>query len=368
MSRYVQPRPELRALEPCPHGSVSDAELAAASLERADVLDFSASCNPLGPSPRVREALTSADALARVGRYPDDAALALREALTEATGLAAERVLLGNGSAELLWLVALAYVRPGDRALILGPTFGEYARACRVMGGELDWLVTRAEDDFRPDVDAVVERVRTSRPRLVFVCNPNNPTGTYLGPDEIGALVEAGPDTLFVVDEAYRGFVADPWPSEHLAASENVVLLRSLTKDHALAGLRLGYAAAASSAIDSLRAVRPPWSVNALAQVAGLAALSDPAHLAAARAEVHAAKRYLVDALVAAGIRVLPGAANFVLVEVGDARAFRAALLRWGCCVRDCASFGLPAFVRIGVRTRAECERLVGAIRSEVPG
>ena len=364
MAELPEPRPELRGLAPCPHGSIGQAELAALGLRPEDVIDFSVSSNPLGPSPRVREALLAAE----VARYPDDEAAALRAALAESVGLRSDHLLVGNGSAELIWLLALAYLRPGDRALVLGPTFGEYARACRVVGVEPTTFDARPEASFRPDLEAVCDFLARERPRLAFVCNPNNPTGVYLSREEAEALLAAGPETLFVIDEAYRAFVEEPWPSADLAERGNVVLLRSLTKDYALAGLRLGYVAARPEVVDALRTVRPPWSVNTLAQAAGLAALADEAHLAASRAEVFAAKRYLVEALSELGFRVHAGMANYLLVEVGDARAFRAALLRRGCCVRDCASFGLPDYVRVGVRTREECARLVGAIRAEMAG
>lgn len=356
MAGEVEPRPELRDLAPCPHGAIGEAELAALGLRPEDVIDFSVNCNPLGPSPRVREALLTAD----VARYPDDEANALRQAIAASAGLSPEQVLVGNGSAELIWLVAVAYLRPDDRVLVLGPTFGEYARACRVMGVEPMSLNARPEDGFAPDLVTAKTMLR-ARPRLAFLCNPNNPTGTYLSRGQIEDLLAVGQQTLFVIDEAYRTFVEEPWLSDDLATRGNVVLLRSLTKDHALAGLRLGYAAASREVIDALRSVRPPWSVNALAQAAGRAALADAAHLAASRAEVFAAKRYLVEALTDLGWRVHAGSANFLLVEVGDARTLRQALLRRGCCVRDCTSFGLPQYVRIGVRTRPECQRLVEA-------
>ena len=352
------PRPALVGLGRAPHGSVSEAELERFGLRLSDVIDFSASCNPLGPSPRVRSALLSVD----VARYPDDEALELRHVLARRASLAISQVVVGSGSAELIWLVCLAYLRPGDRALVLGPAFGEYARAVRVHGGKVVTVDAKGDDDFAPPLDAASLALGRERCRLAFLGSPNNPTGTYLSRDQLVGLIERHPLTLFVVDEAYRAFVRSPWPSEELASRPNVLLLRSLTKDHALAGLRLGYALAAPEVVDALRAVQPPWSVSAAAQAAGLAALSDDEHLAASQAEVWEARRELVEALEALGLRVHPGAANAILVEVGDGRAFREELLRRGVVVRDCASFGLPAHVRIGVRTRPECRRLVEAV------
>jgi histidinol-phosphate aminotransferase len=354
------PRPALAGITPCPHGVVGPDELANLGLRPEDVIDFSASTNPLGPSTAVLAAMSRVDP----GHYPDDGALALRQTLAHLAGLPFDSILVGNGSAEIIWLLALAYLRPDDRALIFGPTFGEYARACRIMGVEPRELRADPSDGFAVPLHAAIDAVRRDRPRLVFICNPNNPTGAYLGPAEITELATSSPRTLVVIDEAYRSFVAEPWSAEPLLELGNVALLRSLTKDHALAGLRVGYVAASTGIIESLAKVRPPWSVNSIAQAAALAALADPAHLVAARAEVFAAKADLVARLRALGLVVVPGAANFLLVEVGDAAAFRTALLQRGCCVRDCASFGLPSFVRIGVRTRLECRRLAAAFQA----
>jgi histidinol-phosphate aminotransferase len=277
-------------------------------------------------------------------------------------------VIVGNGSVELIWLVCLAYLRSGDAALVVGPAFGEYARGVRVHGGQVVAVDARSEDGFAPPLDRAIAALAGRACRLAFVGSPNNPTGTYLSREQLAALVESAPATLFVVDEAYRAFVETPWPSEPLASRPNVLLLRSLTKDYALAGLRLGYALARPEVVECLRAVQPPWSVNSAAQAAGLAALEDDDHLARSRAEVWEAKRELVRSLAGLGLAVHSGAANSILVQVGDGRGFRSALLRRGLVVRDCASFGLPEHVRIGVRTRPECRRLVEGVAAALAG
>ena len=378
-----RPRPDLARLRPCPHGAIGPAELAARGVGFASIIDFSVSSNPLGPSPRVAEAIATACARGAIDRYPDDDAGELRRALAARASLSVEHVLVGNGSSELIWLVALAYLRPGDQSLILGPAFGEYARACQVMGtaaialdaAPKDGTEPRFQPGFRVDVSDAARLLAEARPRLAFVGSPNNPTGAYLTRAELIALLAASPSTLFVVDEAYRAFVEYAWQTTDLLATHpNLLLLRSLTKDYALAGLRLGYVAGSTEIINALRAVRPPWSVNALAQVAGLAALGDEEHLARSRAEVFAAKAELVAGLTSLGYLVHGGAANFVLVNVASvglaresgasaASAFREALLARGCCVRDCGSFGLPDYIRIGVRARADCARLLAKMR-----
>jgi histidinol-phosphate aminotransferase len=338
-------RAELLCLPAVPHGSIAASELARLGLRPADVIDFSVNTNPLGPAPSVLAAIADTDWT----RYPGDDEEPLRRALAERADVGIEQVVLGNGSAELLWLVAIATLRPGERAAIVGPTFGEYARAARVVGAEVEQVGTPSE---------------ASDARVLFLCNPNNPTGAYRRMHEIASLLDEAPDRLLVLDEAYAGFVEERWPSEPLLERANLVILRSMTKDHALPGLRLGYALAASDVAHALDAVRPPWSVNAGALRAGLAALelAALAHVARGREVVCAARRLLTDGLRALGYRVWPSHANFVLVEVGDGARLRRALLPYGLVVRDCASFGLPACIRIACRETAPCERLLDVL------
>jgi histidinol-phosphate aminotransferase len=333
-------RPELSGLRPVVHGSVAAAELAEYGIALADALDFSVNTNPLGLAPSVLAALARTD----WSRYPGDDEPALRRGLAEHAGVAPEQVVLGNGSVELIWLIALACVRPGDAVAVASATFGEYAHAAQVVGAR------------------VVDPGRAAEARLVFTCNPNNPDGRYASVEALLALAgqSAG---LLVIDEAYASFVDQRWDSTPLLERGNVVVLRSMTKDHALPGLRLGYALAEASVAQAIEAVRPPWSVNAGALRAGLAALEPAAqaHLERARALVSESRRMLSEGLVKTGLSVVPSAANFVLVQVGDGRAFRRALLPHGIVVRDCASFGLPDCVRIACRKPEECARLLAA-------
>jgi histidinol-phosphate/aromatic aminotransferase/cobyric acid decarboxylase-like protein len=256
-------------------------------------------------------------------------------------------VALGNGSVELVWLVCLAVLRPGDRVAVLGPTFGEYARAARAVGAE------------------VVDSSELASARLACVCNPNNPTGGYRPWADIQAMLAADARRVLLLDEAYAAFVDDRWPSEALLHRlPNLVILRSLTKDHAVPGLRLGYVLAAPELVQAVEAVRPPWSVNAGALGAGLAALTPEAraHVERARAVVATSRDLLSRGFLQRGYSVAPSRANFVLVEVGDGAAFRRALLPRGLVVRDCASFGLPRHVRVACRLPEECQRLLDAL------
>jgi histidinol-phosphate aminotransferase len=334
-------RPELLDLAPVAHGSVALEEIRQYGLSPADVLDFSVNTNPLGPAPSVLRAVCETN----WSRYPGDDEAPLRRALAVLNGVSEHHVVLGNGSVDLMWWTLLAVVRPGDAVALAAHTFGEYAHAARSVGAR---IVAPSDDS-----------------RVLFVCQPNNPTGEYRPRENIEHILSQDSARMVILDEAYATFVDDRWPSDHLLEKHpNLVILRSMTKDHALPGLRLGYLLASTSVARAVAAVRPPWSVNAGALRAGLAALQPEAqrHVENARALVAESRAYLSRELERLGYSVAPSAANFVLVDVGYAAAFRRSLLPMGVVVRDCTSFGLPGCVRIACRLPEECERLVRAI------
>jgi len=354
----ISPRPEVLAMPPSHHGAFDYLELEQLALDAGEILDFSVNSNPYGPSPKVSAALQQVP----LYLYPDREVLALRRALSEHLSAALEQIEVGNGTAELIWLVALTFMRPGERVLIIGPTFGEYARAAALMGASVQIAFTRPEEDFRVDPDAVLRSLEAEQPQVVFICNPNNPTGAFTPPDVIGRWASLYPGTLFVVDEAYLNFVEDAGSTFDLGL-ENILVLRSMTKDYALAGLRLGYALGARPVIDVLARARPPWSVNAMAQAAGLAALNDPAHFQVSLSRLRQTKPALLAGLRDLGLQPFPSATQFFVTDVRDGKAFRSAMLERRILVRDCASFGLPAYVRIATRLPEENARLLDAIR-----
>jgi L-threonine-O-3-phosphate decarboxylase len=339
------------------HGAPDYAELRRLGLRPAELLDFSSNINAYGPSPKVREAV----ARTPLDRYPDPEALDLRAALAEHLGVSPQCILPGNGTTELIWLASLAFLRPLDRVLVLGPTFGEYARMAALRGARLKIHLAREKDCFARSSAEINDLLDSWQPRLVFVCNPNNPTGAALESHVVEKWLYSHPHTLFIVDESYRAFAAG-LGSVIDTRQDNVLVLRSMTKDYALAGLRLGYAVGAEELIAALIHVRPPWSVNAPAQAAGIAALDDREHLARTLEWLTAAKKELTAALAARGMIVLPSVAPFFLVRVGDGAGVRCALLRQGILVRDCASFGLPEHIRICTRRPEENARLVAAL------
>ena len=357
-----RPRPEVYFASPAYHGGLDYVELETLRLTPEEVLDFSVNSNPFGPSPCVQQAL----ARTPLDRYPDREAVALRRALAECLRVTPERIVVGNGAAELFWLVAVAYLNIGDVVLVLSPSFGEYARVAYMQGARIHHWTARAEDGFAIAEEEVSRLLKQLRPRLVFICNPNNPTGTVLSPEILREWCLTCAETLFVVDESYHAF-APGFQSAIALRCENLLVVRSMTKDYALAALRLGYAVGAEMVIEALRRVRPAWNVNALAQVAGLAALSDEDHLRRGLEALHSAGCVLRQEIQTLGWKPLPSAVHFFLMRVGNGAAFRSALLRHGILVRDCASFGLPEYVRIAPRRPEENARLITALREITP-
>ena len=355
------PRPEVLALAGDSHGGPDYAELGRLGLAPEDVLDFSASTNAFGPPPGAVEALAACD----VTRYPDRGAAPLRQALAEREGVGPGRVLVANGAAQLIWTIALAYLQPGDTALVAGPTFGEYRVASQLMGARVHEVRPAAEREFRPDLDQLCAAA-TYAQRVAWLCNPNNPTGAYLSAAEIVRLIEASPATLWVIDEAYRPFVDAPWDGKRLIEAGNTVLMRSLTKDCALPGVRIGYALASGPVIEALGRALPPWSAGTPAIAAGLAALRGIDHVQQTTALLRAGALRLQSELRAAGwTGIVPSATHFFLVQVGDGAAIRARLLaEHRIQVRDCASFGLPDYIRLAARLPQENARLCRALES----
>ncbi len=354
------------------HGGIKEAELRELGLRLEDCLDFSASVSPLGPPEGVAEAIAAVDLTA----YPDPHCLALTEAIAAhhvGDGVSIGNVIVGNGSTEIIHLLTRAWIGspPADcnpSALLLTPTYGEYDGAVRISGGSVKTLTaTRRSDGFAWDTSAVTVAIAAERPALTFICNPNNPTGVLMAREQLAMIADAVASVggLLVVDEAYINLSerrADADVVALAAGHGSIVALRSMTKDYALTALRLGYAVASEPVIARLAVLQPDWSVNGLAQAAGLIAIADTAYLERARAAVAASRNCVVERLSDLGIRCYPTAANFVLAQVGDAGRLRDDLARRGLFVRDCTSFGLPDCIRIGLRPAEDCAKLADAI------
>ncbi|MHB8776447.1 MAG: pyridoxal phosphate-dependent aminotransferase [Anaerolineales bacterium] len=345
-------------VEPSVHGALDYAELEGLGIHPNDVLDFSVNSNPFGPSPRVWEAIRSTP----LERYPDRESTALRREISKQLDIPPEHIMLGNGTAELIQLAAFAFLQKGDHALIVDPTFGEYERSTRLMGANIHRWRAVPEKRFMPQPAEIQKKLSEHEMRLVFICNPNNPTGQVLPLEILNEWSHIYPGTLFVVDEAYQSFAQDIGSAVSLRG-KNILVLRSMTKDHAIAGLRLGYAVGDRTVIAALINLRSAWNVNALAQAAGLAALQDKKHLSGTLAKLREEKEVLILGLKELGYDPIPSRTNYFILPVENGAQFRQKLLGRGMLVRDCASFGLPAHVRIATRKAGENRRLLNAIR-----
>jgi len=333
-------------------------EIRELGLKASELLDFSVSTNPYGPPKGLARALQAAD----LESYPDSDSNDLKNRLAESLGLLPQNLIAGSGSTELIRLSAAAYLGAGSRALVLQPTYGEYAAAVQLSGAAAAPLVTQPQHDFRLDPEELLTTLQSVHPRVFFWCNPNNPTGDYADRQMVERAIQQNPDTLIVLDEAYAAFVEKAWSSSGLAEYPNLLVIRSMTKDYAMAGIRLGYAFGHPSLIATLNKVKPPWNVSAPAQCAGLFVLNQSGYIESMRSRLSAAGGYLKSGLLKLGLRPLPSRTNYFMLKVGRAEAIRRALLLKGILVRDCTSFGLPEYIRLAVRTRSQCRRLLAAL------
>jgi len=358
MSIADRVRPHVRSLEAYEPGKPIE------ELERELGIEGSAKLasneNPLGPSPRAVEALHAA--VGGVHRYPDGHVFALRRKLAEQLGVSGASLVWGNGSSELLELLAKTFLGPGDPVVHAWPSFAMYPIVIQGMGATS--VPVPLDDHYRHDLGALAKAVN-ERTKIVFVCNPNNPTGTSIGAEAFDRFAASLPeDVVLVVDEAYVEYVRrDDFPDAlaWVRRRPATIVLRTLSKIYGLAGLRVGYGITDPELAGYLERARHPFNVNALAQAAAVAALDDREHVARSRELNARGMEYLSRELGALGIQVTPSDANFLLVHTGP--GVYEPLLRDGLIVRPMAGFGLPEHVRVTVGLPEENERLVKALR-----
>jgi histidinol-phosphate aminotransferase len=333
-------------------------------LDPESIIKLASNENPFGPSPRAVTAATHA--LAQGGLYPDGGCFVLRQKLAAARGLAPEQLVIGNGSNEIIELLGHALLGPGDEVVMATPSFVVYKLVTLLFGAKPVEVPLR---DHRHDLDALAAAI-TPRTKLVFVCSPNNPTGTANTEAELLAFGRALPDHVVgVFDEAYAEYVERaPDLRPLIAEGRNVVCLRTFSKIYGLAGLRIGYGYAAAQTAALLNRVRQPFNVNAIAQAAAIAALEDEAFAQRCAAENRSGLRQLEDGFRRLGLEWVPSAANFILVRVGDGAAVFDALQRRGVIVRPVKSYGLPEWVRVTVGTGRENERLLAELAHALGG
>ncbi|MDD5559684.1 histidinol-phosphate transaminase [Candidatus Methylomirabilis sp.] len=327
------------------------------------VVKLASNENPLGPSPLALCALR--EALPESHRYPDGGGYYLKGRLAACLGLTPGHLILGNGCNELLELMARAFLLPGDEVVIADPAFVIYGMLAHLQGCTTVRVPLKA---WTHDLEAMAKAV-TTRTKMVFLGNPNNPTGTAVRPTELKAFMDAVPEEVIVViDEAYIEYVPQELVPDSLGYVRQgrwVIVLRTFSKIYGLAGLRIGYGMAPPSMVELLERVRAPFNVNSLAQRAALAALDDQAHLSSSRQVNDLGKAYLSGELHRLGLQFPPSVANFLLVDLKqDGRAVADALLRMGVIVRPLQGAYLKTHIRVTIGTPPENERFIQALKA----
>ncbi len=330
----------------------------------SNVAKLASNENALGPSPKGLAA--AREAAAKMHLYPDGSAFYLRNALAAKLGVEPKEVFVGNGSNELIELLVRTFVLEGEEVLTSAQSFVAYKLAAHAQGRQLVEAPMKAR--FHYDLDAI-KKLMSRRTKVIFLANPDNPTGTWFTEAELTPFLDAVPkETLVVLDEAYVEFVDAPGFQDSLALRKrypNLVVLRTFSKIYGLAGLRLGYGVARPEVVEYVDRVRAPFNVNALAQAAGAAALGDLEHVERSRALVREERPFLAAGLAAVGATVVPSQGNFVLADFPgrSGKELFEALLREGVIARPVANYGFPAALRFTVGTHAENERLLAALR-----
>lgn len=326
------------------------------------VVKLASNENPLGPSPRAIEAVHKL--LADIHRYPDAQAVDLRAAIAGKYGLASEQIIVTNGGDELITLVSEAFINTGDEIIIPGPSFSEYEFGGRLMGATI--RTVDLTEDYQYDVAAILEAVN-ERTKIVYLCSPNNPTGTILRKSALTKLLHAlPPNVLVVYDSAYSHFVAEEDYSdgmEFVKAGYPVIVLQTFSKVYGLAGIRVGFGVASPSVIRAILQVKEPFNVNALAQAAAAAAIHDEDHVRKSSQLVREERLRLYRGFEDLGLPYSPSMSNFILVQLGEeAEQQYLELMRRGIIVRFGAAWGLPQHVRISVGTPEENRMLLEAL------
>jgi histidinol-phosphate aminotransferase len=334
----------------------------------SNIIKLASNENPLGPSQQALEAMRGE--LSEVWLYPDGNGFALKAKLAQLHGVEMAQITLGNGSSEPLEFILRAFVRPGDEVLFSAHSFALYPILTQALGGT---GVAAPARDWGHDLEAMRARI-TERTRVIFIANPNNPTGTWLSATDLEAFIAAVPqETIVVLDEAYFDYAA--WPATGasdypdsvawLERFPNLMVTRTFSKSHALAGLRVGYALSHPQVADLMNRVRPPFNVNNIALAAAAASLDDTEHLRASVEMNAQGLRQLEAAFAQMGLDFIPSVGNFISVDVGrEAAPVYEALLRAGVITRPVANYGMPNHLRVTVGRPEENERFIAALKT----
>jgi histidinol-phosphate aminotransferase len=329
-------------------------------LPAADIIKLASNENPLGPSPAALAAMQRV--IANLNLYPDGNAFYLKRKLAEKLGLKPENIVLGNGSNEIIEFTGHALLGPGVDVVISQYSFAIYLLVTRLFGANP--IIVPAKN-YGHDLPAMLAAI-TPATKVVFVANPNNPTGTVASRDEVLRFVNAVPErVLLVMDEAYIEFLDEPADLLPLirASKPNLLLMRTFSKIFGLAGLRIGYGMASPELVVAMETIRQPFNINSIAQAGALAALEDTEHVRKTLANNAAGMKQIVEGLRGLGVEFIPSAGNFILARVGDGKRVFDEMLKLGVIVRPMGGYELPEWIRISIGTAKENERCLAALK-----
>jgi len=328
-------------------------------VDPSDIIKLASNENALGPSPKAAAAMRAAIEWAQL--YPDGGGVKLREAIAERLGLGRENIILGNGSNEIIEFVGHAFLNRGDEIIAAEYAFIAYKLIAQLFDAH---TIETPTINFQPDLEAMLSAI-TPKTKIIFIANPNNPTGSLIGSEKIDNFLARVPEEVItVLDEAYFEFLDDPPDTlRHVRNGRNVVILRTFSKIHGLASLRVGYGIARPELIEVLQKTRQPFNVNGIAQSGALAALGDDEHLRKSKRVVDSGRAYLENEFRAMKLKFNPSAGNFVFVNVGDGPAVFKGLLNMKIIVRPLRGYNLPEWLRITVGTMEQNEKCIAALK-----
>jgi histidinol-phosphate aminotransferase len=351
--------PQLRDLAVYEPGKPIEETARELGADAASIIKLASNENPLGPSPKAREAMCSA--LDHAHLYPDGGGYYVRGALAQKLNVAADHIILGNGSNEIIEFIGHAFLQPGSEIITPQHAFIAYKIIAKVFGARTTEVPT---PDFQQDLNAILAAI-SPETRAIFIANPNNPTGAPVTQDAIDQFMREVPERIVVVfDEAYYEFVDRPPDTlKFVREGRNVIVLRTFSKIHGLASVRLGYGIARPDLITVLQKTREPFNVNGLAQAAAVAAMADDAHQRRTKEITDEGRDYLQEEFARMSLSFVPSAGNFVLVKVGDGAAIFRELLQRRVIVRALKGYKLPEWIRISVGTMEQNRACIAALK-----
>ena len=355
--------PQLRDLTVYEPGKPIEETASQLGVHPDSIIKLASNENPLGPSPKAIDAMRAT--LENAQLYPNGGSFYLREALAARLGFTPENIILGNGSNEVIEFLGHAFLHRGDDVITSEYAFIAYKLIATLFGAR---TIEARSPNYEQDLDAILDAI-TPKTRVIFIANPNNPTGALISQRKIDKFMSRLPENIIVVfDEAYFEFLDNPPDTlQHVREGRNIVVLRTFSKIHGLAGLRIGYGVARSDLIAVLEKTRQPFNVNSIAHAGALAALKDETHQHETKRVVDQGRAYLQEQFAAMKLRFVPGAANFVMININDGSAVFQKLLARKIIVRPLKGYQLPEWVRISVGTMEQNKQCIAALKEIFP-